>query len=46
MLLSVGLNHKTAPVHIGERLAFEFQRTVSRLSEMQTAAFLGRPHLG
>lgn len=38
-----------APAHrlyIGERLAFEFQRTVSRLSEMQTAAFLGRPHLG
>jgi cell division protein ZapE len=37
-----------APAHrlyIGERLAFEFQRTVSRLSEMQTAAFLGRPHL-
>lgn len=38
-----------APVqrlYIGERLAFEFQRTVSRVSEMQTAAFLGRPHLG
>ncbi|RMG32351.1 MAG: AFG1 family ATPase, partial [Gammaproteobacteria bacterium] len=25
----------------GERLAFEFQRTVSRLTEMQTAAYLG-----
>ena len=38
-----------APVqrlYIGERLAFEFQRTVSRLAEMQTAAFLGKPHLG
>jgi cell division protein ZapE len=38
-----------APVqrlYIGERLAFEFQRTVSRISEMQTPAFLGRPHLG
>ncbi|MDJ0740859.1 MAG: cell division protein ZapE [Gammaproteobacteria bacterium] len=38
-----------APVqrlYIGERLAFEFQRTVSRLTEMQTPAFLGRPHLG
>ena len=23
-----------------------FQRTVSRLTEMQTPAFLGRPHLG
>jgi cell division protein ZapE len=38
-----------APVqrlYVGERLAFEFQRTVSRLTEMQTPAFLGRPHLG
>jgi len=33
-------------LYIGERLAFEFQRTVSRLSEMRTPAFLGRPHLG
>ncbi len=33
-------------LYIGERLAFEFRRTVSRLSEMQTSAFLGRPHLG
>ncbi|WP_078121526.1 cell division protein ZapE [Thiosocius teredinicola] len=33
-------------LYIGERLAFEFQRTLSRLSEMQTPAFLGRPHLG
>ncbi|RMG35073.1 MAG: cell division protein ZapE, partial [Gammaproteobacteria bacterium] len=30
----------------GERLAFEFQRTVSRLTEMQTAAYLGSPHRG
>jgi cell division protein ZapE len=38
-----------APVqrlYIGERLAFEFQRTISRLTEMRTPAFLGRPHLG
>jgi cell division protein ZapE len=38
-----------APVHrlyVGERLAFEFQRTISRLTEMQTPAFIGRPHLG
>ena len=37
-----------APVqrlYIGERLAFEFQRTVSRLTEMQTAPFLGKQHL-
>jgi cell division protein ZapE len=33
-------------LYIGERLAFEFQRTVSRLTEMQTSAFLGRPHIG
>jgi cell division protein ZapE len=33
-------------LYIGERLAFEFRRTVSRLTEMQTSAFLGRPHLG
>lgn len=30
----------------GERLAFEFQRTMSRLREMQTGAYLGRPHRG
>jgi cell division protein ZapE len=33
-------------LYIGERLAFEFQRTVSRLTEMQTPNFLGLPHLG
>jgi len=33
-------------LYIGERLAFEFQRTVSRLTEMQSPAYLGRPHLG
>ncbi len=33
-------------LYIGERLAFEFRRTVSRLTEMQTPAYLGRPHLG
>ncbi len=30
----------------GERLAFEFERTRSRLAEMQTHAYLARPHLG
>jgi cell division protein ZapE len=30
----------------GERLAFEFQRTRSRLAEMQTHEYLARPHLG
>jgi cell division protein ZapE len=28
----------------GERLQFEFQRTVSRLIEMQTESYLSRPH--
>lgn len=30
----------------GERLSFEFERTRSRLAEMQTHAYLARPHLG
>jgi len=30
----------------GERLSFEFERTRSRLVEMQTHAYLARPHLG
>ena len=36
------------PEHLycGERLAFEFQRTASRLIEMQTQDYLAQPHLG
>jgi cell division protein ZapE len=30
----------------GRRLAFEFERTASRLVEMQGTAYLARPHLG
>jgi cell division protein ZapE len=32
-------------LYTGKRLAFEFQRTISRLTEMQTHDYLARPHL-
>jgi cell division protein ZapE len=32
-------------LYTGQRLAFEFQRTVSRLTEMQSHDYLARPHL-
>jgi len=32
-------------LYSGERLSFEFQRTVSRLIEMQSLDYLARPHL-
>jgi cell division protein ZapE len=35
-----------AMLYRGERLAFEFERTRSRLAEMQTHDYLARPHLG
>jgi len=34
-----------AEIYSGERLAFPFERTRSRLQEMQTAAYLGAAHL-
>jgi cell division protein ZapE len=33
-------------LYTGQRLAFEFERTRSRLTEMQTHDYLVRPHLG
>ena len=32
-------------LYTGRRLAFEFERTVSRLVEMQTTEYLKAPHL-
>jgi len=32
-------------IYTGNRLAFEFKRTTSRLTEMQSNAYLSRPHL-
>ena len=32
-------------LYTGKRLAFEFQRTTSRLTEMQSNAYLAKPHL-
>ena len=35
-----------ADLYGGDRLRFEFQRTTSRLQEMQARAYLAEPHLG
>jgi len=34
-----------AQLYHGERLQFEFQRALSRLTEMQTPEYLAQPHL-
>ena len=34
-----------AELYKGKRLAFEFERTASRLVEMQSHDYLARPHL-
>jgi cell division protein ZapE len=43
--LVVSAAAEPAALYRGERLAFEFQRTRSRLVEMQTREYLARPHL-
>ena len=32
-------------LYTGKRLSFEFQRTASRLTEMQSNTYLAKPHL-
>ncbi|HAY45059.1 MAG TPA: cell division protein ZapE, partial [Gammaproteobacteria bacterium] len=32
-------------LYIGTRLVFEFQRTISRLTEMQSHDYLAQPHI-
>lgn len=42
--LVVSADAPPGDLYPGERLAFEFRRTASRLAEMQTHAYLERPH--
>ncbi len=44
LLLSAAVPVET--LYTGRRLQFEFQRTASRLAEMQTHEYLARPHKG
>ncbi len=44
--LVVSAENPPQDIYSGTRLKFEFQRTVSRLKEMQSAAYLETPHLG
>jgi cell division protein ZapE len=43
LVVSAGADAPEA-LYRGERLAFEFRRTASRLHEMQGRAYLARPH--
>jgi cell division protein ZapE len=43
--LLISAEVKIRELYLGELLAFEFQRTVSRLTEMQSRDYLARPHL-
>lgn len=42
--LILSASAKPEELYCGERLAFDFQRTASRLQEMQTADYLSAPH--
>ena len=42
--LMLSASARPEELYCGERLAFDFQRTVSRLQEMQTAGYLSSPH--
>jgi len=42
--LMLSASARPEELYCGERLAFDFQRTVSRLQEMQTADYLSSPH--
>ena len=42
--LVVSAAAKPADLYRGEKLVFEFERTVSRLMEMQTTEYLAREH--
>ncbi len=44
--LVVSAENPPHEIYSGTRLKFEFQRTVSRLKEMQSAVYLETPHLG
>ncbi len=44
--LVVSAENPPQEIYSGTRLKFEFQRTVSRLKEMQSATYLETPHLG
>ena len=43
--LLISAEKPIAELYTGRKLAFEFQRTASRLTEMQSHAYLSRPHL-
>jgi cell division protein ZapE len=43
--LILSANEGIANLYQGQRLSFEFQRTQSRLLEMQSESYLGEPHV-